>query len=200
MDRNFRRKFEKLFEERFTETFGRSMKSDSFLLRAVMAERLKRFLDKEEDDPSRQTEEILYLESRFEDTLKLPCGDIKFRYVIDRVDRLADGTIMIIDYKTGAHDQMPKAIDKLRTMELNRENILENIRSFQVPLYFHFLHQKFPKEPVNAALYSLRSLDLKKFINGKTAATREEIDNFFLGCLNFVLEEILNPDIPFARN
>ncbi len=199
IDAKFRQKFDQLFDERFQDTFARSMKSDAFLLRSVMAERLNRFLDKEETDPDRQVEKILYLENRFEDTLKLSCGDIKFRYVIDRVDKLADGTIMIIDYKTGAIDQMPKAIDKLRTMELSRENILENVRSFQIPLYFHYLHQQFPKESINAALYNLRTLEIKRFLNGKTTAAKEDIDKFFLDCLGFVVSEILNPDIAFER-
>jgi len=197
IDNAFRATFMKIFEAKFEAVFSRTMKSDSFLLRSVIFERLNQFLDHEQFSGERQVDEILFLENRFEDTISLPIGDIKFRYVVDRVDKLKDGTIMIVDYKTGSADLMPKALEKIQTMPLSRETILENVKSFQVPLYFHYLDKQYPDETINVALYNLRTLNLHKFIDQKAAMNRFQINEIFLNGLNFILEEIFNPDVPF---
>jgi len=200
IDNSFRDRFMKIFEDRFNEVFTRSMKSDSFLLRSVIAERLKQFLNNEQFNSERQIEKILHLENRFEDTISLPVGDIKFRYVIDRVDKLKDGTVMIIDYKTGNTDLMPKSIDQIQSMELSRENIYEHVKSFQIPLYFYYLNKQFPSEPINAALYNLKTLTLYKFIDQKTNVDRSKINEVFLNALNFILKEILDPVVDFEED
>ncbi|VAX36751.1 hypothetical protein MNBD_UNCLBAC01-1265 [hydrothermal vent metagenome] len=197
IDAAFRNRFVRMFEERFNDTFGRSMKSDAFLLRSVIVERLNRFLDNEQTGIERNVEEILYLENRFADTIALPCGDIKFGYIVDRVDKMKDGTIMIVDYKTGGIDQMPKAIDRIERMEFSRESIFENVQSFQIPLYFHYLDKQFPDTPINAALYNLRTLKFNKFIDTKMKFSREQINAVFLKALDFILTEILDPKIGF---
>jgi hypothetical protein len=197
IDKAFRAHFENIFETKFEEVFSKTMKSDSFLLRSIIIERLNQFLDHEQFSSERQVEKILYLENRFADVVSLPAGDIKFRYVVDRVDKMKDGTVMIVDYKTGSVDQMPKALGQIMTMPLSRQTIFENVKSFQIPLYFHYLNKQFPDAPINAALYNLRTLELHKFIDSKTNADRESINKAFLNALNFILEEILNPDIGF---
>lgn len=200
IDQAFRNRMTGMFEERFEATLARSMKSDAFMLKAVIAERLNRFLDNEQFSEDRRVQEILCLESRFEDTIPLSCAEIRFSYVIDRVDRLEDGTRMIIDYKTGGTDQMPKAIDRIAAMELSRESIRDNIRSFQIPLYFYYLEREFKDQPINAALYNLRTLELKKFISDRQAQPPGEISGTFLRTLDFVVSEILNPEIGFESD
>jgi len=200
IDNPFRDRFIKIFEDRFDEVFTRSMKSDSFLLRSVIAERLKQFLNNEQFNAERQVEKILYLENRFEDTISLPVGDVKFRYVVDRVDKMKDGTVMIVDYKTGNTDLMPKAIDQIQSMTLSRASIFENVKSFQIPLYFYYLNKQFPDVPINAALYNLKTLTLHKFIDQKTNIDRSKINDVFLNTLNFILKEILDPDVAFEED
>ena len=200
IDQAFQDRFMKIFEDRFEQTLSRSMKSDSFLLRSVMAQRLIRFLNNERSNDQRKVEEILFLENRFEDVMNLPVGDIKFSYVVDRIDRLSDGTIMIIDYKTGNIDQMPKSLEQIRSMELTRESIRDNVKSFQIPLYFYYLDKQFPDQPINAALYSLKTLKFHKFIDSKMPLDRTKINETFLNVLNFILAEILNPDMPFEED
>ena len=173
------------------------MRSDAFMLKAIITERMNRFLDHEASGADRQVEAILHLESRFEDLLRLPCGDIRFTYVVDRVDRLKDGTHMIVDYKTGAIDQMPKGIEVLSAMGLTRESIAENIRSFQLPLYFHYLERMFPGKPVNAALYNLRTLKFDRFMGQPDEAARRRVSEVFLKALDFVMSEIFDPKTNF---
>ncbi len=200
VDSKFRTRVTKLFEQRFDDTFGKAMKTDSILLKSVIAERLNRFLDNEEKSASRQIEEILYLEHRFENTIALSCGDIRFGYIVDRVDKLKDGTIMILDYKTGNTNLMPRAIDRIATMEMSRENIRNHIKSFQIPLYFNYLHEQFKDKPINAALYNLRTLEVSPFLDKKMTYSREYINDTFLKSLDYILSEILNPEQDFEED
>lgn len=200
LDAQFKERLFHRFEEKFNETFVRSMKTDSFLLKSVMAERLSRFMEHEQNSMHRQVEEILYLESVFQDEIPLSCGNIKFKYIVDRVDRLKDGTIMIVDYKTGSIDQMPKSIEHIAHMEFSRESIKEDIRSFQIPLYFHFLDKQFKDKPINAALYNLRTLKLSKFLDDQNTYSREEINRIFLKALDFIICEILDPAVDFIED
>ena len=107
---------------------------------------------------------------------------------------------MIIDYKTGGVDLMPKAIDRIVRLELSRETIRETVRSFQIPLYFHYLDKQFKDQPINAALYNLRTLKFTKFIDEDMPSSREQINGAFLRALDFVMAEIVNPDVPFEED
>ncbi|OGX27282.1 MAG: hypothetical protein A2787_04310 [Omnitrophica WOR_2 bacterium RIFCSPHIGHO2_01_FULL_48_9] len=196
----FREYFSRAFEKKFADTFERTMKSDSFLLKSVLADRLKRFLDNEEFNEERQVEKILYLEHRFEETIELSCGPIRFNYVVDRVDQLPDGTVMVVDYKTGSIDQMPRSLEQVAALKLSRESIRDTVKSFQLPLYFHYLDKQFPKQPINAALYNLRALEIKPFLNPQLLQKRQEVNGVFLRALGFVVEEILDQEIPFIED
>ncbi len=197
VDADFRRYFMKSFEERFAETFGRSMNSDGFLLKAVLESRLARFLDNEERRHAQDPAKLLYIEKRFEDVIPLSSGPMRFAYQVDRVDEFKDGSVMIIDYKTGSVDPMPKAIEKIASLELSRESIRDHVKSFQIPLYFYCLDKQFPGVPINAAFYNLRTMKMDRFITDKTKFERADINRVFLRALEHILSEILNPDVPF---
>lgn len=200
LDAAFMKDFQKQFDREFDARFARSMKSDSFLLRSVVRERLRRFLQHEQESKERQVEEILGLEQRFEDRITLAGEDIRFTYVVDRIDRLRDGTVMIIDYKTGGQNILPKKTVDWASVEPTREAIGEHVRSFQIPLYFHHLRKTYPDAKVNAALYNLRTLQIDALISGRMKDTYEQIDDAFMRLLSAVMAEILNPDIPFVED
>jgi len=199
IDAKFRKLFKKKLDERFAATLGRSMKADAFLLKRVLDARLERFLENEADSEERKVKEILFVEKRFEDKIKLSCGEINFVYKLDRVDRMEDGSVLILDYKTGAVDPMPKGIERIENMDLSRESIFETVKSFQIPLYFHYLNKYFKGDEVNAAFYNLRTLEVKKFIDRKMSYDRERINKAFLRALDFVMNEILDPNTPFIE-
>ncbi len=187
-----------LFEEMFDTTFARSMKSDSFLLKSVLHERVRRFLDNEARSADRRVQQVMYLEHRFEDTIPLSAGDIRFSYIVDRIDRMQDGSLMIVDYKTGSLNPIPKKFEHIEQMDLNRANILEYVKSFQIPLYFYYMTKKFSGEPVNAGIYNLRTLKVEKFVDARMAQDYDRINQIFLRALDFVVDEILNPDVNFV--
>lgn len=198
IDAQFRQFFMRSFDERFAATFGRGRKSDAFLLRSVLNARLNRFLDKEGEE-DRKIKELLFVERRFDDTISLSCGQMRFTYRVDRVDKMPDGSIMILDYKTGSVDPMPRAIDKIESLKLSREAIYQNVISFQMPLYFQYLDKQYPNDPINAAFYNLRTMELKRFVENPAAQERKRINTVFMRALDFTMCEIFDPNVPFVQ-
>ena len=198
IDERFRRNFQKKLDQKFADQLARTMKSDAFLLKKILDVRLNRFLDKEsEKTPLREVAQLISVEERFDDQIPLAGQQINFAYKVDRIDRLKDETILIVDYKTGAQDPMPKTIKELQTMPLSRETIKENVRSFQIPLYFYYFHKRYPDKKLNAVFYNLRTLEVNPFINAKNDHHPKIIIEVFLKALNLIMEEILNSAIPF---
>ncbi|MFC1510519.1 PD-(D/E)XK nuclease family protein [Candidatus Omnitrophota bacterium] len=200
LNATFKKNFFEQFNDRFEQVFGVNMRSDAFLLKTVLLERLTRFIENEEENPDRAVQEILYLEKPFEESIQLESGLYQFKYIVDRVDRLRDGSIMLLDYKTGAVDVMPKEAGALSSLSLSRESIRDQIRSFQMPLYFHYLSHAFEGERVNAALYNLRTCAISPFIGAGNRLDAELINQVYLRALNFVLAEITNIDVPFKAD
>ncbi|MBI3314327.1 MAG: PD-(D/E)XK nuclease family protein [Candidatus Omnitrophica bacterium] len=179
LDAAFGRYFRGLFETHFEQTFGGAMASDAFLMKEVLSARLQRFLEQEARRCERVAQ-VLYLEHAFEDVIHFPCGPVKFVYRVDRVDRTADGTIMIIDYKTGGANRMPV------------------VTSFQMPLYVHYLDRLYPDEPVNAAIYHLRTSKLETFLDDAGPAGRTIVLPQFMTALGRVMAQIFDPAVPFT--
>lgn len=198
IDEEFREGFFKKFERHFKQTFGKRMRSDSFLLREVIRFRLERFLDNESAGEERNVKKVLYLERKFNEDLKLSCGTFKFTYIVDRVDRLEDDSILILDYKTGTDTLKPQRTEALKNLELRRESIRDRIKSFQLPLYYHFEKKKYKNEELNAALYNLRNLKLTYLDDEKT-----NLDGTMEICMNsldFILREIIDSEKPFVTD
>ncbi|MCB9757156.1 MAG: PD-(D/E)XK nuclease family protein [Candidatus Omnitrophica bacterium] len=198
IDEKFKIYFLKVLDTRFAAMFGQGHASDAFLLKKVLDARMKRFLEFEAAGGQQQIQQVLYIEKKFTDQITLSCGKINLVYRVDRVDQLMDGTVMIIDYKTGSVDPMPKAIESIENMELSRENIRDQVISFQIPLYFQYLHKAFAGQRINAAYYNLRTLEMNTFLDHKMTFDNNRINAAFLRPLDFIITEILNPNIPFS--
>jgi ATP-dependent helicase/nuclease subunit B len=76
----------------------------------------------------------------------LRIGDVHVRGVVDRIDRLPDGTLLVLDYKSG----------RLTTLSprLKAEALLAP--EFQLVLYAEMVRQRYPSARVDAAYVSLR--------------------------------------------
>lgn len=195
IDLLFREKFFKEFDKKFKAVFERSMPSEAFLLEKVMRYRLERFLDFEEMSPERsRTREIIYLEQKFYEDIVLDRCKFKFTYIVDRIDRLDDQSILIVDYKTGTENLMPRSLDKLKNMEMRREVIRDNIKSFQMPLYYYCESRK-TENSVKAVLYNLRNLKISSFPDKDGVI--DETMQICLSALDFIISEIFDPKIPF---
>ncbi|MBF0216600.1 MAG: PD-(D/E)XK nuclease family protein [Candidatus Omnitrophica bacterium] len=196
IDEGFREALFNDLSKKFKYVFSKKMRADSFILETVMRGKLEMFLKHESE---RDIEEILYLEEKFTPDLVLPSNTFKFQYTVDRVDKLGDGSILVLDYKTGLDAKKPVETKKLGGMVYDRRAIKNKIRSFQLPLYYLFEKEKYPGREMNAALYSLRKPGLKYLITpGKTdiALTME----ICLRSLDAIMAEIIDPDVPFSAD
>jgi ATP-dependent helicase/nuclease subunit B len=188
----------KRMNEKFEAEVKPRMKADWFLLKMVMDTRLKGFLDKEKER-AQGVKKVLELESNSFDAMKSNFGEIRFNYKVDRIDELENDSLLVLDYKTGTANNAhkPKSYKKLVEMEFNRESILENIRSFQLPIYNYFVSRKYPDKKVNSVLYTIRDLELTTFISDRDADNDNDIMNICIKSIEYILGEIFNQKVPF---
>lgn len=202
IDKRFEKDFFELLDERFSQKLEKRMKSDSFLLKEIIDVRMKDFLANERRRPVLQ---VLGLEQKFTGTLELGGQPFNFQARVDRIDRLNDGTVLVIDYKTGdiSHN-IPRNGINFDGVQFSREWIRDNIRSFQLPLYLYFLDRRFKGERTNASLYDIREPDTRDF--GLTSLLKTEADFAdkdrlmieYMNALEFVLKEIIDPAVDFV--
>src|SRR5438132_324944 len=76
----------------------------------------------------------------------LRLGEVHVRGIVDRIDRLPDGTLLVIDYKSSRIDSL--------NPRLKPEGLLAP--EFQLPLYAAMLRQREPSARVDAAYFSLK--------------------------------------------
>jgi len=195
LDKDFRNYFQKSYESRFTAAFGKAGRSDTFLMETVLRARLERFLDEEALRCEADVKRVLYLERKFDDVVKLAGEDVLMTCRVDRVDEMTDGSLLILDYKTGALDPVPKYAPS--GAGLTREYIRDHVRSFQMPLYVHYLRKHFPGREVNSALYHLRTMDLDKFLKAPQMKEIDTVLDGYFKALDFIMAEIYNLEIPF---
>jgi len=194
IDKEFKAFFWEIFEEKFSSTIEKRMKSDAILLKGIIKDRLKKFL---EEEALGNTKRIVCLEEELRGELDFSSGVCKFIMKVDRIDELLDGGLSIIDYKTGKIDHVPKHLEQLEVMELSRESIRENIKSFQLPLYYYFVQKRFPEKNINAYLYSIRNLKRHAFVSQEDYEDRQRIVEICLNALEYMYEEIIDPDVSF---
>lgn len=197
LDAHFRKYFQKIYESRFAAVFGKAGRRDTFLTGSVLKARLERFLDQEALRCETDVKKLLYVERKFENVVSLAGQDVHLIYRVDRVDEMTDGTILILDYKTGSRAPILKDIVDIASSILSREYIRDHIRSFQMPLYVHYLHQQFPGRDVNCVLYHLRTMSLERFLSTDQMRDVEKILDIYFKALDFIIAEIFNPKIPF---
>jgi len=198
INKEFSREFLKMFAEKFKNFSSKRRRPDLFMLEKVLDFRLKRFLTFEQTSKERRVEKILYLEKQFKEKIELSGITFDFTYIVDRVDKLEDGSVLILDYKTGADAPKPQQADKLEKMKFKRESIRDQIRSFQLPLYYYFEKKKYEEETLNAALYNLRSLKLSYLYNKNR--NEEKLMQICLNALDFILHEIIDAEKTFMAD
>ena len=199
---DFKKYFFDRLNKKFEDEFERKIKSDAFLIKEVLDFRLGRFLDNERHRPVKQ---LLCVEKVYEDKIRVKEGYFRFKSKIDRIDKLNDDSLLIIDYKTGSTDVMPSRPERLETAGFSRESIKNIVKSFQLPLYFYFVRQAEKNVSLNAALYNLRNTGknsglTKLFKDEEKDAQKERVSGIFMKALECVLGEILDPGLPFKAD
>ncbi len=195
---DFETLFLKRFEIEFENEFEKKMRADAFLLKEVIRESLKRFLRNERIRCS-EIAEILGLE----ENIKGLYNNRAFNIKIDRIDLLKDGSMMILDYKTGGII-LPQRTVKLETIadNLSRKKIKQYLRSLQLPIYMHFVadYKKADIVNVNAGLYDLKQGNIEFFYKKEDNLEKKMKFEVSLKAMDFILDEIHNKDIPFVAD
>lgn len=136
--------------------------------------------------------------------IKTSKGIIKSRIggIIDRLDS-KDGTLRIVDYKTGGDTDTPPNVESLFIPDKKRSNYV-----FQTFLYAAIMCRQQPLKVAPALLYIHRagSETYSPVIQmGEARKTKEPIEDFSIYETEFrqrllnLLEDIFNPDIPFTQ-
>lgn len=197
IDGRFRAGFFKEMERRFAEAFAKRMRSDAFMLEYVMKSRLEGFLDREAE---RGVKELLAIEERMEGTVACGGRPVAVACRVDRIDRLGDDGLLIVDYKTGAIGKRPRARAILGMSDLSREAVRDAVCSFQLPLCYHLVKGRYGEERIGTALYDMRAAELVEFPGKGDAAGCDEIMEKCMRALAAVAAEIVDPDVPFAAD
>jgi len=203
IDKKFREYFFLVLEKRFSEEFRNRMRSDAFLLEEVIRFRMEKFL---ENETKRKVKEIICLEKNFKGKINFKGINLKFQAIVDRIDRLSDDSLLILDYKTGGREIMPQSVEKIEKEGLKRESLKKTLKSFQLPLYLYLVgdKKKYKKEKINAGLYFLRDLSknqgISLLIKEEEFEIKEKIMKVYEEALKSILNEIFDPTVPFKAD
>lgn len=183
----------------FNSGFAQRMKADAFLVREVVEFRLRRFFEAESRRP---VEEIIALEKKYTGTLPTIAGVFRLEARVDRIDRMEGGDFLILDYKTGGILPPSPRLAALENMPLERRAIRDLLGSFQLPLYIFMAQQQGMEGRIDAALYDLRSSEVKSFFKVKETddSSREGRMGRCFEAMEHVLAEIVNPAVPFVAD
>lgn len=142
--------------------------------------------------------EIHSLENKLKASLthpNLPYA-VSLKGTVDRVD-FFNGVMRIIDYKTGTVEPRNLKINNWEDL-LAPEGKYE--KSFQVLLYTYMLHKTNPlPETITAGIISTKKIQhgYMPFTMGRDTSINQETLTHFEGILVQLIQEIINPDIPF---
>ncbi len=165
------------------------LEGKNILMRNVLIELIRKILEFD----SQSVLSIKYLEEEFAMPVELEKGkEVNLYGIIDRVD-LSDGVLRVVDYKTGAPDKRTaKDIESLFTSPDFKEQ-------FQTFFYAMLLKKRERAFPVKAGLFRLKEVTRGiSYVNSGEAITNEQFTEFF-NQTKKLLQEIFNPEIPFAQ-
>ena len=199
----FKARFTSKLQQAFDAKFSARMKSDIFLLKDMVNFAMKRFLDTEEKRAF-DIQKISGLERKLAGEIKFGENIYNFSSRLDRMDLMKDNSLCIIDYKSGSlhKTQGLKSLSDL-AFGMERKLIKKKIQSFQLPIYIHFVQkeEKAAQNTINACLYSLKKNEIEFFYKKEeNEIERKAKMDLCMKALEFILLEIVNPDIPFAAD
>ncbi|OYQ43900.1 PD-(D/E)XK nuclease family protein [Flavobacterium aurantiibacter] len=146
---------------------------------------------------------IRLLEQKLSADLSVPEFDFPVRVSgkVDRIDEL-NGTIRVLDYKTGRVDRNYLKFDAAAQHEAN----LKESKVLQLLTYAFAAASGTPFKTFEAGIISLRSpkegaivLQLKNFAASDTVIDQAVFDQY-QQAMTYVISEMLNPDVPFTAD
>ena len=189
-----------VLDDVFAETLG-ELRGESYLLKEMVFSHLRKYILGEKRRFVNRLG-LISVEESLSCSLKLNDG-IGVR-LVGRADRIdcheGEGEYMIVDYKSG-RDLSRHSFKALEEVFSSREEIREKVSSLQLPFYA-FLYQvahSLLAEKINSRVVSLRTAREEILFRGETDRKKILKDIFPLTLRNLI-QEILNPEIPFQRD
>lgn len=123
--------------------------------------------------------------------------DFNFTYIADRIDRLPDGTLRIVDYKTGKDTTSFKSVDELFAVTTKDKN-LRGILQLMLYCNAYAREKKIPDAPIMPVIYKLRDMSETGVIyNGSQLKDYHLINDEFKEWMDNVIGSLFNTEIPF---
>ncbi|MER3319588.1 MAG: PD-(D/E)XK nuclease family protein [Allomuricauda sp.] len=173
-------------------------KGKFLLVYNVIIKYLHNFLDDELQQLKRHQIKILALEERYEEFITIPGLDfpIKLKGTLDRVDEF-DGTIRIIDYKTGKVEVKNVKITDWETLITD----YDKSKAFQLLCYAYLYSKKYGVSDVQAGIISFKKLSQGLFRFSEDKDTQIDTDTLasFEKYLYQLIHEICNTEIPLTE-
>ncbi len=173
-------------------------KGKFLLVYNVIIKYLHNFLDDELKQLKRHEIKILALEERYEEFITIPGLDfpIKLKGTLDRVDQF-DGTIRIIDYKTGKVEAKNVKITDWETLITD----YDKSKAFQLLCYAYLYSKKHGISDVQAGIISFKKLSQGLFRFSEDKNTQINVDTLtaFENYLYQLIREICNTEIPLTE-
>ncbi len=188
---------DKIIETEFESVYGREISGAVYLLRHRIRRQLHAFIEQHQRPLSRiKKVKILATEQK----LDAVWNNFRLTGFIDRIEQ-RDGEIYILDYKISGSDTYLK-IDPGKFLPEDRDSWEAGIRNLQLPIYkllYTVRNNVVPEKVVPAYLLLGKnrvdeSIEMPLFVDSDTSD--EDYENI-LTVLRLLLEEIVNPDLPF---
>lgn len=196
-----------LVDHHFSKSYGDGdiSRGKNLIALHVVRRYIENFITQEIKEAKNHKIKILGLEEKLQITLDIPEIDfpVRLKGKLDRIDE-KDGTLRIIDYKTGSVSPTQVEIVDWEDMLLD----YNQNKAFQLLCYALMYHFQNPIATLEAGIISFKKLGLgllrfatkpKKGSRTKdNAITHETLEHFAHQLKNLILE-ICNPDIPIVE-
>ncbi|SDQ12006.1 PD-(D/E)XK nuclease family protein [Flagellimonas zhangzhouensis] len=173
-------------------------KGKFLLVYNVIKKYLNNFLEDEIKQVKQHEIRILALEQRYEEFISVPGLDfpIKLKGTLDRVDQF-DGTVRIIDYKTGKVEAKNVKITDWEALTTD----YDKSKAFQLLCYAYLYSKKHGKSDLQAGIISFKNLSQGLFPFSEDKNTRINSDTLatFENLLFQLIGEICNTAIPLTE-
>ncbi len=189
--------YEKELDNKIDEYFKNTKTGKMYLLKKLLKKKLNDFRTAEIARPFKR---VLDTEKDF--NFQIEVNRTKYNLIsrMDRIDENDDGTISIIDYKTGTAKAPIAARDFVfDETKFTRQVIAKNIKSFQLIIYKYLYEQNNKDKTVsNVFLYSLKETSVIPLLKEKTDTKQDKKIDFdiLLKQLKNIIADI-NNDEPF---
>lgn len=194
----FQNKIEDLVKVEFEKNFAKNeyLTGQNRLLFETAKSSLHQFISIEKQKANKQNFQIIAVEQNVQTTLSNFLYPVKLKGQIDRIDKL-DGKLRIVDLKTGFVDSKQLQFDDFEEIITDEEKS----KVFQTLFYAYIYSKNHIINDMEAGIISFKNLKnwFLQVKHGRNTAIDTEFLNKFENVLLRLINEILDPNLPFIE-